>query len=114
LTSPARWHPWSAAVLLATLATPAGVVIAWLAPRPLDVVVAFPLVLLDMWAASHGVSGRADMPNEEAPIVRLLLLVLGIALTWLFYVLAARLALWRLSLDASDGVESGCSASSSH
>jgi hypothetical protein len=45
------------------------------------------------------------MPNEEAPVVRLLLLLLGIALTWLFYVVAARMVLWRLSLDAGDGVD---------
>jgi hypothetical protein len=38
-------HPWLAALLLATLATPAGVVIAWLAPRPLDAM-ALPLVLM--------------------------------------------------------------------
>ena len=88
-------HPWLAAVLLATLATPAGVVLAWLAPRPLDAVVALPLVLVDAWATSLGA--------DESPIVRLLLLALGIVLTWLLYVLAARLALWRLSLDANDG-----------
>jgi hypothetical protein len=80
-------------------------VIAWLAPRPVDALVALPLVLVDMWAASHGVSGTADRPSEEAPIMRLLLLVLGIGLTWLFYVLAARLVLWRLSLDPADGVD---------
>lgn len=66
---------------------------------------AFPLVLLDMWATSHGLTSRADPSSDEAPIVRLLLLVLGIALTWLFYVVAARLVLWRLSLDAGDGVD---------
>ena len=97
-------HPWLAALLLATLATPAGVVIAWLAPRPLDAVVALPLVLVDVWAASRGVTGT---PSNEAPVMRLLLLVLGIVLTWLFYVFAARLVLWRLSLHADDGVESG-------
>jgi hypothetical protein len=104
-TNPGRWHLWSAALLLATLATPAAVVIAWLAPRPLDAVVAFPLVLVDMWATSHGVAGRASRPNDDAPIARLVLLLLGIGLTWLFYVLAARLVLWRLSLDAGDGVD---------
>ena len=80
---------WLAALLLATLATPAGVVIAWLAPRPLDAVVAWPLVLMDVWA-------------DEAPIPRLLLLLLGIVLTWLFYVIVARLVLWRLALDGDD------------
>jgi hypothetical protein len=86
-------QPWSAALLLATLATPAGVVLAWLAPRPLDAIVALPLVLVDAWAASHGVD---TAPGGEAPIARVLLLGLGIGLTWLYYVLVARLLLWCL------------------
>jgi hypothetical protein len=90
-------HPWFAALLLATVATPAGVVLAWLAPRPLDAIVALPLVLLDVWAAA-GSSG--------SPGLRVLVLLLGIALTWLFYVLAARLLLWRL-LRGGDGVDPG-------
>jgi hypothetical protein len=95
-------HSWFAAVLLGTVATPAGIVFAWLAPRPLDAVVALPLVLIDVWAAM----GTAGTPNIEAPGLRLLLLVLGIALTWLFYVLAARLLLWRLLPRSDDEVES--------
>jgi F0F1-type ATP synthase membrane subunit c/vacuolar-type H+-ATPase subunit K len=59
-------------------------------------------VLVDVWAASAGATGTAETPSNEAPILRLLLLVLGIVLTWLFYVLAARLVLWRLG----DGVDS--------
>ena len=94
--------PWFAAVLLGTVATPAGVVFAWLAPRPLDAVVALPLVLIDVWAAT----GTAETPSNEAPALRLLLLVLGIVLTWVFYVLAARLLLWRLLLRSGDEVES--------
>lgn len=82
---------WSTALLLATLATPAGVVIAWLAPRPLDAVVAWPLVLVDVWAPSVGAN--------ESPIVRVLLLALGVALTWLFYALVARVVLRRLLAD---------------
>jgi hypothetical protein len=100
-------HPWFAAFLLATVATPAGVVIGWLAPRPLDAVVALPLVLVDLWASSSGVVGRAEPAGHEASGLRLLLLVLGIVLTWLFYGLVARLVFWRLLLHAGDGVESG-------
>ena len=85
-----------AALLLATLATPAGVVLAWLAPRPLDAVVALPLVLVDMWATSQG-AGIAETRSGEAPLARVLLLVLGIGLTWVWYVVAARLVLRRLS-----------------
>lgn len=84
-------HPWFVALLLATVATPAGVVVAWLAPRPVDAVVALPLVLIDVLAASSGAAGNG------APMVRLLLLVLGIVLTWLFYILAARVLLWRFA-----------------
>lgn len=98
-------HPWFAALLLGTVATPAGVVFGWLAPRPLDAVVALPLVLIDMWAASGGTTGTAETPSNESPALRLLLLVLGIVLTWAFYVLAARLLLWRLSPRADDGIE---------
>jgi hypothetical protein len=100
-------HPWFAALLLATVATPAGVVFAWLAPRPLDAVVALPLVLVDVWAASGGATGTGQTPSNEAPGLRLLLLVLGIVLTWVFYILAARLLLWRLLLRGGDEVESG-------
>jgi hypothetical protein len=97
-------HPWFTALLLGTVATPAAVIIAWLAPRPLDALVALPLVLVDVWAAA---TGAAETPSTEAPTLRLLLLVLGIALTWLFYVIAARLLLWRLLRRVGDGVESG-------
>ena len=87
-------HPWFVALLLATVATPAGVVIGWLAPRPLDAVVALPLVLIDVWAASGDSTGTAEAPSNESASLRLLLLVLGIALTWAFYVLVARVLLW--------------------
>jgi hypothetical protein len=99
-------HPWFAALLLATVATPAGVVLAWLAPRPLDAVVALPLVLVDVWAASGGATGTGETLGNEAPALRLLLLVLGLVLTWAFYVLAARLLLWRLLPRAGDEIES--------
>jgi hypothetical protein len=75
-------RPWVAALLLGTVITPACVVLAWLAPRPLDAVVALPLVLMDIRAAT-----------VEAPFTRVLLLIAGIGLTWLFYVVAARLVL---------------------
>jgi hypothetical protein len=84
-------RPWAAALLLGTVVTPACVVLGWLAPRPLDAVVALPLVLLDIWVAQRG-----------SPLARLLLLAIGIGLTWLFYVLAARLVLWRLDHRAGD------------
>lgn len=87
-------HPWFVAALLGTVATPAGVVLGWLVPRPLDVVVAMPLVLVDMWAESRGITGAGGMP--------LLLLSVGVGLTWLFYIAAARLVLWRLLLPSQD------------
>src|SRR5919109_1621523 len=87
-------HPWLAALLVGTVATPAGVVFAWLAPRPLDAVVALPLVLVDVWATSRGATGTADNPSSEASTLRLLLLLVGIVLTWVFYIFVARLVLW--------------------
>jgi hypothetical protein len=86
-------HPWVAALLLGTVATPAGIVLGWLAPRPLDAVVALPLVLVDIWVGRALGAGDAGHPGEEAALVRLSALVLGIVLTWLFYVLVARLLL---------------------
>ena len=77
--------------------TPAGVILGWLAPRPLDTIVALPLVLVDMWAASVVSNGATETRFENADFVRLLLLALGIVLTWLFYVLVVRLVLWRLA-----------------
>jgi hypothetical protein len=99
-------HPWFVALLLGTVATPGGVIFAWLAPRPLDAVVALPLVLVDIWASGWAM-GTAETTSRQAPILRLLLLVLGIVLTWVFYVLAARLLLWRLLLSEGDEVEAG-------
>jgi hypothetical protein len=88
--------PWIVALLLGTVATPAGVVFAWLAPRPLDAVVALPLVLVDIWAAPAANPDGVRTPAEDSAVVRLLMLALGIGLTWLFYVLVAR-ALLRIS-----------------
>jgi hypothetical protein len=99
-------YPWFVALLLGTVATPGGVIFAWLAPRPLDAVLALPLVLVDVWASGWA-TGTAETTSKQAPIVRLLLLVLGIVLTWVFYVLVARLLLWRVLLREPDEVESG-------
>jgi hypothetical protein len=99
-------HPWFAALLLATVATPAAVVLGWLAPRPLDAIVALPLVLVDVWAASVGMASAAEAPGSDQPAWRLLLLLFGIVLTWLFYLLAARVLLWRLLLRADDEADS--------
>jgi hypothetical protein len=89
-------HPWLAALLLGTVATPAGIVLGWLVPRPLDALVALPLVLTDIWAASMGISSTGETSTNAEPILRVLLLVSGIVSTWVFYVVAARLLLWRL------------------
>ena len=93
-------HPWIAALLLGTVATPVGITLGWLAPRPLDAVVALPLVILDIWVGRRPTIGAAEEPSSEATLVRLLALILGIALTWLLYVLVARFILWRLEARA--------------
>jgi hypothetical protein len=67
------------------------VILAVPAPRPLDAVFAWPLVLLDIWATS------SHQPAAEGTPTRLLALIVGIALTWLFYVLLARVVVWRLA-----------------
>ena len=96
-------HPWFAATLRGTVAAPAGVIFAWLAPRPLDAVVALPLVLIDVWATR----GTTEMPSSGASALRVMLLLLGIVLTWMFYVIVARLLLWRLLRRSGEEAESG-------
>jgi hypothetical protein len=96
-------HPWIAVLLLGTVATPAGIVLGWLVSRPLDAVVALPLVLVDLWAAQRVSPGPMGTPLEPSAFTRLLLLALGMVLTWAFYVLVARVALWRLAPRAPDG-----------
>jgi hypothetical protein len=81
-------HPWLAALLLGTAATPAAVILAVPAPRPLDLVLAWPLVLLDVWVGPSR--------NDHGSLVQLLALAVGVVLTWMFYVLVARVALWRV------------------
>lgn len=95
-------HPWVAALLLGTVATPAGIVLAWLAPRPLDAVVALPLVLMDIWVQSGPRIITAEEPSDQATFVRLLALILGIVLTWLLYVVVARLLIWRLAATGDE------------
>jgi len=99
-------HPWIAALLFGTVATPAGIILGWLAPRPLDAVVALPLVLLDIWLEPGPTIGTAA-ERTETTLARLLALVLGIVLTWLYYVLVARLVLWRLTERGTDGDPQG-------
>jgi hypothetical protein len=96
-------HPWLAALLFGTVATPAGVILGVLAPRPLDAILAWPLVLLDIWVGPGPNNGPAEDPSYEGTPVRLVALGLGIVLTWLFYVLVARLVLWRLAAGQADG-----------
>jgi hypothetical protein len=102
----ARVTNWTVAFLLGTVATPAGVVLAWLAPRPLDVVVAPPLVLVDIWSARSGTRATAATAPDDSAWGELLLLWLGLSLTWLFYVLVARIVLWRMAPPAPSGISS--------
>jgi hypothetical protein len=95
-------HPWVVALLLGTVATPAGIVLGWLAPRPLDAVVALPLILMDTWAGTRPGVGAAPDSGDEATLVRLVALMLGIALTWLLYVIVARVLIWRLVDDGDE------------
>jgi hypothetical protein len=85
-------RPWLAALLLGTVATPAAVILAIPAPAPLDALLAWPLVVMDRWVGSSG----------AGPGVRLLAGVLGIALTWMHYVVVARLLVGRFASRAPD------------
>ena len=91
-----------AALLLGTVVTPAAVILAVPAPPPLDALLAWPLVLLDRWVGperprtTHGT-------GYPGPGVRLAALLAGILLTWLYYVLLARLMVWWVAARAPDG-----------
>ncbi|HEU4955736.1 MAG TPA: hypothetical protein VFT28_14215 [Gemmatimonadales bacterium] len=74
-------RPWLTALLLGTAATPAAVILAIPAPAPLDAILAWPLVLVDRWMAG----------SDAGPLGRLAVGLLGIVLTWMYYVLLARL-----------------------
>ena len=85
-------RPWLTALLLGTAATPAAVILAIPAPAPLDAVLAWPLVLVDRWMAGSG----------AGPLGRLAVGLLGILLTWMYYVLLARLLVRWTARRASD------------
>ena len=86
-------RPWITALLLGTAATPAAVILAIPAPPPLDAVLAWPLVLVDRWTAAAGDTG---------PLARLAAGLLGIALTWVHYILLARLLVRLITRRAAD------------
>lgn len=90
-------NQWTAALLLGTTATPAAVILAVPAPRPIDLALAWPLVLIDRWIGPAPNLGSADLPVSEGTALRLFGLLAGIALTWIHYILLARLILWRAS-----------------
>jgi hypothetical protein len=81
-------RPWLTAMLLASAATPAAVILAIPAPAPLDTVLAWPLVVLDRWIGAGGDTG---------PLARLAAGLVGIALTWVHYVVLARLLVRRIA-----------------
>ncbi len=91
-------HPWIAALLLGTVATPAAVILAVPAPRPLDAILAWPLVLMDSWLGSPA----TNPPVAEAGVARLLAVAGALGLTWLHYVLLARVAVWRVATVRAD------------
>ena len=84
--------PWAIALLLGSTATPAAVILAMPEPAPLDAILAWPLVVRDRWVGSSG----------AGPIGRLLAGVLGIVLTWIHYVVVARLLVGRFGSRAPD------------
>jgi hypothetical protein len=85
-------RPWLTALLLGSVATPAAVILAVPAPAPLDALLAWPLVVMDRWVGASG----------NGPFLRLAATLLGIALTWVHYVLLARLLVVRITRRAPD------------
>lgn len=88
--------------LLGTAATPAAVIIAVPAPCPVDVVFAWPLVLIDSWIRPGPNQGTAEHPIYEGTPLLLFGLLVGIVLTWGHYVLLARLILWRVASSRAE------------
>jgi hypothetical protein len=86
-------RPWLTALLLGSAATPAAVILAIPAPAPLDAVLAWPLVVLDRWIGEGADTG---------PLGRVAAGLLGIALTWVHYVVLARLLMRRFARRAPD------------
>jgi hypothetical protein len=83
------------AVLLGSAGTPAAVILAQAAPWPIDALLAWPLVLVDRLVepALHA-RGSQDGPPQSTP-AHVVAAVAGIALTWLFYVVLARVIIRR-------------------
>ncbi len=86
-------RPWLMAVLLGTVVTPAAVILAVPAPVPLDALLAWPLVVMDRRVSPDG-----------GPWVRLLALLAGIVLTWLHYIVVARLLVRWIARRESDAL----------
>lgn len=88
-------HPWRAALLLGTVATPAAVILAVPAPRPLDALFAWPLVLFDIWLASATGAGGAGLPPQGSTPLHAAAFAAGVVLTWAHCIVLARVVLWR-------------------
>jgi hypothetical protein len=97
-------HAWLAALLLGTAATPSAVILAVLAPRHLGAVLIWPLGLLTQWAGPSLNIGTPERPFYEGTFMHLAAMALGGVLTWLFYVLLARVVLWRVAARRAEGV----------
>jgi hypothetical protein len=94
-------RPWVVALLLGTVATPAAVILAVPAPRPLDAILAWPLVVMDRWVGP-GIITTQESIHEGIPL-RLAALAIGIVLTWVHYIVLARLVVWRMTARETDG-----------
>jgi hypothetical protein len=95
-------HPWRAAVLFGTTATPAAVILAVPAPRPVDAILAWPLVLIDSLIGPGPNLGTAEHPIYQGTPLLVIGLLAGIVLTWVHYILLARLILWRAAVPTGD------------
>jgi hypothetical protein len=72
------------------------VILAVPAPSPLDALLAWPLVVMDRWVGAAPGHLATGPPAAESALLVLAGLLLGIVLTWVHYIIVARLLiLWR-------------------
>jgi hypothetical protein len=95
-------HAWISAFLLGTAATPAAAGLAVSLPAPIGMVLIWPLHGLAIWAGPGLNIGTPERPFYEGTPIHLMAWTLGAGLTWLLYVLMARVVLWRVAVARAE------------
>jgi hypothetical protein len=93
---------WLGAIKWGTLLTPLAVLVSLLAPAWLSLILRWP-VFLGQWIDTPRTDGReAGAMDFEGPATGPLGLVLGEVLAWLWYVVLARVILWRIAAGRAE------------